>query len=184
MWFTLTLILIVMEYVIPTEALKRSVIGEFHNVSCITFDALMQHAECDIVKLANDQYSLNIMFQLTRTMPSSVEVGVAIHIRGMKRQRVFKFIDAKIKICDLLRVATSIPFINQVMIKIKRASNLPMACPVKGNIMYNITNLILADEVFPEYTPVVLFNATLDFTNKGKLLVTYRLQGATKLKSN
>ncbi|XP_059223143.1 uncharacterized protein LOC131996954 [Stomoxys calcitrans] len=157
---------------------KRPFTIVFHNVSCPTFDPICQLAECDLKKLGTSRYSLSGMFKLSRTMPEHIVGRAMIHVRGIKRNRTITFLDVKMKMCDLLRHTNYMPLVDQIMNEVRRVTNLPMSCPVEGNVMYNVTNVIITDDLFPVYAPPVYFNVTIDFFDRNKLLALYRLQGS------
>uniref|UniRef100_A0A1I8Q3K4 MD-2-related lipid-recognition domain-containing protein n=2 Tax=Stomoxys calcitrans TaxID=35570 RepID=A0A1I8Q3K4_STOCA len=117
------------------------------------------------------------MFKLSRTLPQHLEARALISIKGFTRNDTVTFLDVKMNICDLIQHVKYVPLIDQIMNKLRRVTNVPMSCPVKGNTMYNITNLVITDELFPVYAPPIHFNVTINFLDNKKLLALYRLQG-------
>ncbi|XP_075157692.1 uncharacterized protein LOC142230959 [Haematobia irritans] len=166
------------------EGGKRSFNVVFHNVTCPIFDhSLMKHLECDLLKLNTSRYAFNVMFELKHNMPDNVVAAGLIHVRPSNGLKIIKFVDIKWRVCDLLWGANSpIPLAKDIVDKVRRNSELPLSCPVLGNKMYNITNLIITTDIFPVYTPIINFNLTIDFYNSDKFIVSYRVRGSTVAK--
>ncbi|XP_059223147.1 uncharacterized protein LOC131996958 [Stomoxys calcitrans] len=162
-----------------SSAGKRPFEVVVHNVTCSTFDSLAPLVLCDVNKLATSRYSINIWFKLSRTVPAHIIVRGIIDVGGFGRKTV-RFFDIKINVCDLLHWSSSSVFlVRQVMDIIRRNGNLPLSCPIEADKMYNLTNLVITDELFPMYTPAIHLNVTVNFYDKEKLLVTYLLRGYT-----
>ncbi|XP_013106650.2 uncharacterized protein LOC106086500 [Stomoxys calcitrans] len=155
---------------------RRNII--FHNVTCICLTDLVKQSACDIRQLTNGRYGLNAMFELTHQLPATADVEILLTYKLPRGSRVVKFINLKLRICDVLVHLPTVPLVKEVLIGLSRYSNLPLSCPVKENKMYNVTNLIISDSVWPPYMPLVNFNFTLNFTNLKKLLYTYDLRGS------
>ncbi|XP_075157689.1 uncharacterized protein LOC142230956 [Haematobia irritans] len=168
--------------IFSVECGKRPFNVHFHNVTCPAYTSLVKLAECDVIKVAKNKYALNVMFLLDRTLPTNVDLRFLFELTPIKGTKIIRILDAKMGICDLLEHSSKVPIIRDVMNEIRRKSNIPISCPVKGNMMYNITNIILTDAQFPLYTPIVYFNISLEFLQKEIHLVTYRLQGLTMQK--
>ncbi|XP_075163371.1 uncharacterized protein LOC142236007 [Haematobia irritans] len=119
------------------------------------------------------------MFELTSQVPANAEVGVIIFVRVPKSRSSLKFVDVRLNICDVLRHIKSVPIIVKIVNKILEGTNLPLSCPIEGNIMYNLTDIVITDEIFPVYTPSLNFNFTGNYYADDNLVGTFFVKGST-----
>ncbi|XP_059223146.1 uncharacterized protein LOC131996957 [Stomoxys calcitrans] len=139
--------------------------------------------ECSIAKLAISHYNMGMMFELSKDMPRNMDFGLVIYVKPKKGLKYIKFMDTKVNICILLEHGMSVPMLNYLMERVTRNSNVPISCPIRGNSIYNITNVEIASDFFPSYTPIIEFNFSLNLFDNKKRYATYIIEGETKRKS-
>ncbi|XP_075169534.1 uncharacterized protein LOC142241638 [Haematobia irritans] len=139
----------------------------------------MNQCSCSFQKLTKSRYAISAMANFLRDLSKNAEVGILIHITYPKKSKIFKFLDIKLNICDSLKNLKAMTLIKELFKELMASSNLPFACPIKGNVTYNITDFMLTDEIFPTYTPIVHFNYTFSIYSNQKLLTSYELLGST-----
>uniref|UniRef100_A0A1I8NMP6 Uncharacterized protein n=2 Tax=Stomoxys calcitrans TaxID=35570 RepID=A0A1I8NMP6_STOCA len=165
------------------EGSKRPFNVELHNISYNTFTDLVQTINCDFKKLALNRYAVNAMFELSRNMPQDTDIEILIHYRLPKGIRTVKFLNLKLRVCDILTHVPTVPLIKEILNKLARVSNLPFSCPIHGNKMYNVTNLIVTEALFPIYAPIVNFNFTLNFFEQQTKFAFFQVEGSTLRKT-
>ncbi|XP_075167822.1 uncharacterized protein LOC142239980 [Haematobia irritans] len=160
---------------------KRLLTLKIDNVTCpITSPELLKMTECTISELAISRYSFNVFFELQRELKRDGEMRVLLLVKGLKTVRVIKFIDFTMKICDIMASIQRMPLIQKILDEIRRSSNFPLACPLHGNYLYNLTNMIITDAVVPSYAPSNQFNVTLQFFESRKMVAIYQVLGSIK----
>ncbi|XP_058980024.1 uncharacterized protein LOC131803084 [Musca domestica] len=117
-------------------------------------------------------------FQFARELAKNAEIEVLINVRPLKSKKVMKFFDMKWNVCEALRSFKAIPMVNQIYSELKRTSNLPIACPLKANYLYKLTNLIIRADNFPKYTPTLDFNYTAMFFEDHQMFGKLQTLGA------
>ncbi|XP_059221696.1 uncharacterized protein LOC131996227 [Stomoxys calcitrans] len=165
------------------QAAKRRFVMEVHNCTCIRFSSPSKLFECEYQKLTKGRYSISLMFELERALTRQAEIELQITYRVKQGRTIVTFTNVKLKVCDVLTHAQGLPVIKDLMESFNRCSNLPIMCPILGNKMYNITNVIVNEELFPPYTQFMDFNFTVNFYDNGKLFSTYKLEGSTVKRS-
>ncbi|XP_058982104.1 uncharacterized protein LOC131804005 [Musca domestica] len=153
---------------------------EFLNFSCHAPPPLVKHYNCEFHELSTSRYVFNIDFELSRKLPEHAMIAIMVHFKARDSQRVVKFIDLKLKICDVLGNINTLPVVKKVLDSLMQNSNLPMSCPIKGNFPYRITNLTISDENMIKYIPAMHFNITLIFSDRQKQLGKVLAQGLTE----
>ncbi|XP_059221321.1 uncharacterized protein LOC106081732 [Stomoxys calcitrans] len=129
------------------------------------------------------RYSFNAMIQLSRQLPLDAELEVLLHYRVPHSKKVAKLINIRFKECNTFTALPLVPLLKNIIDKIAAHGNFPFTCPVRGNVMYNASNLIITDAILPSYMPIVQFNFTLNILNKGKAICHYLVQGSTTAKT-
>uniref|UniRef100_A0A1I8PQQ4 Uncharacterized protein n=1 Tax=Stomoxys calcitrans TaxID=35570 RepID=A0A1I8PQQ4_STOCA len=168
-----------LDCLIARQVAKRPFWLEFHNLTC-DYASLLKQLECNFLELAKSRYSINVMLELDRQMPNSIEIRILTSTRPKTAVRNVIFTDFKLNVCELLSHVKHVPLIKEYLLELARTSNLPLSCPVLGNYIYNITNLRVSEETLPVYTQIIFFNVTLEFSDKGKKpFGTFKLSGAT-----
>ncbi|XP_013099344.2 uncharacterized protein LOC106081722 isoform X1 [Stomoxys calcitrans] len=172
--------IIAINCVAPTKLSKRPFEFEINKFTWHKFDVLVKQFECSIVKLANSKYNTGLMFELSKEMPRNLNLGLVICVKPQKGRKFIKFMDTKVNVCNLLEHVMAVPIMKYIMEKVTRNSNIPISCPLRGNYIYNITNVEISSEIFPPYTPVTEFNFTLNLLDTKKIYATYTIEGETK----
>uniref|UniRef100_A0A1I8PXG5 MD-2-related lipid-recognition domain-containing protein n=1 Tax=Stomoxys calcitrans TaxID=35570 RepID=A0A1I8PXG5_STOCA len=150
----------------------------FRHVTCIAQSDIVKHSGCDVRVLPDECAGLNVMFELNSELAVSADVQVLLNYRLINGTKVVRFLNMKTKVCDMLVHVPTVSFVKIILNGLARHSNLPLSCPVRKNIMYNITDLPLSASMWPPYMPLVHFNFTLNFTDKQKPLFFFHLQAA------
>ncbi|XP_013106651.1 uncharacterized protein LOC106086501 [Stomoxys calcitrans] len=176
-------LLVALACCLGSQSAKRNFNLELRNVSCTPFTDLVRQLECDVRKLAPNRFGFNLMFYLNRPVPLDADLEILLQYRLPHAKRVVPLINLKLKICDVLLHVPTVPMIKEILNGLTRFSNFPLSCPVKGNVMYNVTNLIITDSICPPYAPIVDFNFTLSFYEGKQTLVIYLLEGSTTRKT-
>uniref|UniRef100_A0A1I8Q3S2 MD-2-related lipid-recognition domain-containing protein n=1 Tax=Stomoxys calcitrans TaxID=35570 RepID=A0A1I8Q3S2_STOCA len=153
---------------------------QVHNITCKALTDILKHTSCDFQRVERSRYAINVMFELTRQMPSNIDVNAMLFIKAERAAKAIKFFDFRLRVCDVLTKVLSVPLAKEIMKRVTSSSNIPWSCPVKANVMYNVTNLSVSDDLFPRYTPAIYFNCTLNFYDKQKMVAKFQLQGFRK----
>ncbi|XP_073813431.1 uncharacterized protein [Musca autumnalis] len=151
-----------------------------YNFTCTKFVTSITTLDCDFRKLAVNHYGLNMLLMLDHQLSKDAEYHGMIHIKPKKKQTIVKFVELRLKICDTLAMQMlPIPLAKTIFNELMSKGNLPFACPIKGNVLYNVSNLEVTTEMFPSYTIIVDFNFTLNFYENQKKFFMILLQGST-----
>uniref|UniRef100_A0A1I8P3L0 MD-2-related lipid-recognition domain-containing protein n=1 Tax=Stomoxys calcitrans TaxID=35570 RepID=A0A1I8P3L0_STOCA len=175
-------LLILIEFLAPSQTLRRPFNIDIQRVTCTTFDKLVDHLECNSAKQATSRYAFSVFFKLSDTMPLHTEVAILIRIKTKNALRSLKIFDIKVSVCDLLKQVKLVPLVKEIIGQLGKHSNLPSSCPITAK-MYNISNVIISDEIFPIHGIVADFNFSLTFVDRQKHVATYTVQGTTWPKS-
>uniref|UniRef100_A0A1I8NYB6 MD-2-related lipid-recognition domain-containing protein n=1 Tax=Stomoxys calcitrans TaxID=35570 RepID=A0A1I8NYB6_STOCA len=162
---------------------KRPFNLELYNVRCNRTAEVVKTCECKIHKLSTNRYSSNAWFELNRQLNSNAQIAMMLYYNLAKSSRIVKFIDVKMNTCDIMASLQRVPLLRNILTEIRRNSNFPLECPIKGNVMYNLTNMIVTNEIVPPYASTINFNVSIDFYEHQQQIATYRLSGATVPKS-
>ncbi|XP_013117508.1 uncharacterized protein LOC106094813 [Stomoxys calcitrans] len=162
---------------LQTQA-KRRFYLELYNASCNEFTLPVLTFECNLIKVARSQYAISASAIFDRELPRSVELGIILYTKHKSGEKSRRLTNLKINFCDLISHVNLIPMIKEYVVYFYRTSNWPIACPILGNHMYNITNLTVSEEDIPAYRQFSQFNFSLTLTNKGKQFSTFKLIGA------
>ncbi|XP_059224892.1 uncharacterized protein LOC131997683 [Stomoxys calcitrans] len=125
-------LLIILSCCSESQSAKRHFNLELRNVTCSSFTDIVRLVDCDVRKLAENRFGMDVMFYLNRPVPLDADIEILLHYRVPKSTRVVSFINIKMKICDILQHATTVPIVKEVLNGLARFSNLPLTCPVKG----------------------------------------------------
>ncbi|XP_075167825.1 uncharacterized protein LOC142239984 [Haematobia irritans] len=166
------------------QCVTRPYTVEIHNVACdIAKPNIIKLMECTVKRLNISRYSFNVWFQLHRTLKPNGEIWIRVPYRVPKSKRTVNFIDMKVKYCDIMSMVRALPVAREILNEVRRCSNFPLKCPIRGNYMHNITNMILTDTIVPIYAGFFDFNVTLDFYENTQLIGTYKVTGSIIPKS-
>ncbi|XP_013106649.2 uncharacterized protein LOC106086499 [Stomoxys calcitrans] len=165
------------------ESAKRPFDLILHSVEVKNVTDLFQDWDCCLRKLAKNRYAISVMITLSRQLAKNAEIEILIHISQPNTSKIIKFLEVKLNICDALVNLKAAVLIKELFKELMGVSNLPYNCPIKGNVMYNVTDFIVVDKFFPTYTPSLHFNYTLKFYNDRKLIGIYILKGSTVIRN-
>uniref|UniRef100_A0A1I8NJ50 Uncharacterized protein n=1 Tax=Musca domestica TaxID=7370 RepID=A0A1I8NJ50_MUSDO len=113
-------------------------------------------------------------------MPWNTEVNILFDVRPVGGAKVVRFLNLKLKVCDALANMKTNPLVMVFQRKLILHSNLPMACPIMENVLYNISQLTINEEIIPSYAPNMDFNVTLAFFQRQIYLGRVFCQGSIK----
>ncbi|XP_013113853.2 uncharacterized protein LOC106091755 [Stomoxys calcitrans] len=157
---------------------------ELHNLSCAKSEARLKEFNCSFQQTAPNRYNVSVSFLLYRQLSSKAEARLLIHIKSKKSMKALKFFDAKLNLCDLLHKQIPFPLVRDIFLEASRSINAPMACPVRTDFLYNISNFRLSENFYPTYTILVEYNVSLIFYEDNVSFASFRLQGATTAKNS
>uniref|UniRef100_A0A1I8PZV9 MD-2-related lipid-recognition domain-containing protein n=1 Tax=Stomoxys calcitrans TaxID=35570 RepID=A0A1I8PZV9_STOCA len=158
---------------------KRPFNLELQSPRCNRSADVVKMCDCIIYRLGKNRYSSNAWFELNRQLHSNAEVAVTLYYNLAKSDRIVKFIDVKMKTCDIMSSLQRLPLMRDILTEMRRHSNFPLGCPFKGNVVYNLSNLIITKEIVPPYASTVNFNISIKFYEHQIQIGYYNLSGAT-----
>ncbi|XP_019892956.2 uncharacterized protein LOC109612918 [Musca domestica] len=162
------------------EAANRRYNFEVLNLTCSRRGAVLKDMKCSFAEIATNRYSIDVYMSLTRQLAQNAEVAMKIYIQPPNGDKILQFLNVKLNICETLkRQNIAVPMIRSIVNEIMRKSNVPFSCPIVKDFVYNLTNFILTDSIFPVYTFFVNFNFTLNFMNDYKSFAELLLEGRT-----
>ncbi|XP_059224889.1 uncharacterized protein LOC131997680 [Stomoxys calcitrans] len=174
------LIIILLWHFSNEMAAKKTLNVELYNLSCSYYTELVKQFSCDFRKLATGIFALNANLVLNRSLAKNAEVAITIAVNLPGQTKKIQVLDVKLKVCDILSNMGKVPMIKKHFNELMRSSTLPILCPIKGNVLYKINNYTITNDFFPNYTPVMNFNYTVDFyESNNRLVCKYFLAGAT-----
>uniref|UniRef100_A0A1I8PF67 Uncharacterized protein n=1 Tax=Stomoxys calcitrans TaxID=35570 RepID=A0A1I8PF67_STOCA len=143
----------------------------------------VQTAEDAATEAAQDtsesRYGLDSHFMLERAFEKNAEIHLLSFIEPVSAKKAIKFIDLKLKICDLLSTGISIAVGKVLLAEVRKTSNLPYECPLKGNVNYTFSNLSITAETLPTYTPFMKYNFSLITYDNKQMVAKFLLDGET-----
>lgn len=77
-------------------------------------------------------YLINIDFELSRDLNQNAEVQYLARFNMANSTKSIKFIDFKLNICQILTQVQSLPLVKSLMEELRRTSDIPYSCPIKG----------------------------------------------------
>uniref|UniRef100_A0A1I8PM60 Uncharacterized protein n=1 Tax=Stomoxys calcitrans TaxID=35570 RepID=A0A1I8PM60_STOCA len=125
------------------------------------------------------RYLANISLMLNHTIVKDADAHLLVYFNPIKRVKAFKFLDFKMNICDVLSQAITVPIVKVLMDEMRRTSNLPFSCPIKGNFLYSVANYRIDASTLPPYVPIVPFNYSLSFYKNDEKVMGIFVAGAT-----
>ncbi|XP_075167770.1 uncharacterized protein LOC142239916 [Haematobia irritans] len=161
MWKQIICILFVSQYFQSIEMARRLFNLVVSNVTCQKFGTLVKRFDCDFEKIATNKYAINANFFLGRALNRNSEIHAQVCFTPQGSSRSIKFFDIRLNICDMLTTVMGNPFTKGLLDEMRRSSNIPYDCPIKGNYLYSFSNYSLTTQTLPTYTPLMKFNFTL-----------------------
>ncbi|XP_075167833.1 uncharacterized protein LOC142239994 [Haematobia irritans] len=177
--YKISVILVILYILSKSQAVKRKFEIVIHNVSCMHYDDVVKHLECAVVENAKNSYVLSAAFELSRTMPNTMDIHIIATIKYAKKLGIIKFLDVKYRVCDIIAHIRLVPFVKQVLDQVTRHSNIPIACPLNAKVFYNISNVVIDRNFLPTYTPIVDVIVTINITYNEKHAAIYKVEGST-----
>ncbi|XP_073836709.1 uncharacterized protein isoform X2 [Musca autumnalis] len=150
---------------------------EMRNLTCNFLPPLVKRYNCSTHKLNDSLYNLRIMFELSRAMSNNTDVFIQMEFKPTRGVKNIKLVDVKFKVCQILGQVRRVPMVMKFVDSMMERSNLPLKCPIKGNFMYNVTNIMLSDTNFPTYMPSSTFDVNVTFFEKKDLLAYFTFGG-------
>ncbi|XP_075144548.1 uncharacterized protein LOC142219458 [Haematobia irritans] len=142
----------------------------------------LKRLECVLKKRHDGLNLMDIRGEFDRDLTSAI-VNMYINYKLVKGKKgPSKFLDITLNFCDALLQLNTIPMVNVFVRELLKTSNLPYTCPLKGNILYNVTDYELTEAAFPVYTPAIHFNFSIDYYHNHKIFASSILQGSTYTK--
>uniref|UniRef100_A0A1I8PEP9 MD-2-related lipid-recognition domain-containing protein n=1 Tax=Stomoxys calcitrans TaxID=35570 RepID=A0A1I8PEP9_STOCA len=174
------LLLILMEiFPAPQAVWKKPFIVVIDRVVCSKYLNTLLYFECYLKKLTKGKSAVGTSLMLRNDLNVNAEIQGAIFF-SIKGGKWVKFVDYKTNICNFLQNLLSLPLANLVRNEILKKSNFPCTCPVKGNIVYNITDFIISNVFLPPYMPREMnFNGSLTYFENKNIIGVAWLEGRT-----
>ncbi|XP_073822148.1 uncharacterized protein [Musca autumnalis] len=179
MWYKLLLILFALAAVTNIKAGKRPFDVELHSIQCRQYNSRLNKLSCEMTKVATSRYALDYKFNLNGDLDKSAEMQITVKVKFSNNNKIITFMDFKMKVCDILNEKISTLVIKEMLKELKRGSNIPLACPIKGDSDYGINNFTFSDSFFPPYTPNIYYNFTLDVFENNCLIADLFIAGST-----
>ncbi|XP_073811863.1 uncharacterized protein [Musca autumnalis] len=126
-----------------------------------------------------NRFSSNMAFILERQLLDNAEIGIKITYKYANDPKIYTFLDIKLIVCEALDSIQAMPMIRKLFLELMSSSNLPCNCPIKGNILYSMSDFILTEDTLPAYTPIISFNYTVGFYESKALIGRMVVQGST-----
>ncbi|XP_075167775.1 uncharacterized protein LOC142239920 [Haematobia irritans] len=124
-------------------------------------------------------YLLNVEFMYDRNIGENVQFHIYIYANLLNNPKAVKFLDIKFNICNFLGSSATNPIMKSLMTELWKTTNMPYECPMKANYLYTLTNYSISNILFPNYTPHVKFNFTLDTVYSDKVVARFIVEGYT-----
>ncbi|XP_011293274.2 uncharacterized protein LOC105261921 [Musca domestica] len=167
-------------YLMAAKVKKSPFVFEIQNICCEVCTDLVKRNYCHFDKVAPNKYALSFLIEINRQLPAATEVAFTIDVRPKGGQKAVKFVNLRLKVCDALASLKTNPMLMMILREMLQNSNLPLSCPLKPNILYNISNMMVSDEIVPSYAPTLDFNFTMIFYLEKSNMGTIFVQGAIK----
>uniref|UniRef100_A0A1I8PFG5 Uncharacterized protein n=1 Tax=Stomoxys calcitrans TaxID=35570 RepID=A0A1I8PFG5_STOCA len=130
-------------------------------------------------------YALDMSFMYSKDLPKTAEWHTLIYFTHaqVKAGKPVKFLDFKINICNFLTTAMGVPFVKVLVEEMRKTSNLPYKCPLKGNFLYTLSNFSINSAKFlPAYAPLIKFNFTFNTYENQNHISKIFVMGSTTLR--
>ncbi|XP_073821440.1 uncharacterized protein [Musca autumnalis] len=174
----LLLILFGLAAVTVINAARRPFDVELHNVQCRQYNSRLKKLSCQMTKVATSRYAIDYKFNLNGDLHENAEMQIIIKVKLRNDNKIIKFMDLKMNICDVFNTKMSSLVTKEMLKEVKKTSNLPLACPIKGNFDYWVTNYTVTDSFFPPYTPDVYYNFTMKYFENNRLFADLFIAGS------
>ncbi|XP_059225849.1 uncharacterized protein LOC106089769 [Stomoxys calcitrans] len=127
-------LLILFSFFSLIESIKRRYDLVLHNITCEKFNSAVKEFDCDLQMLNAGSYALDMSFMYSKDLPKTAEWHTLIYFTHaqVKAGKPVKFLDFKINICNFLTTAMGVPFVKVLVEEMRKTSNLPYKCPLKG----------------------------------------------------
>ncbi|XP_037826672.1 uncharacterized protein LOC119614629, partial [Lucilia sericata] len=145
---------------------------------CKKFTNSLELLECQVKKLAINEYGLSGKFIFTKTMSKNFFVRFFIDTTTFSKKKLVRFIDIKMNGCDALRTKFDVPLVQQIVLEIRRTSNIPFQCPLEANIPYTFENLTISDKFLNKFLPNLNFVQEIDFYEKDTIIGSIKTIGS------
>ncbi|XP_059225909.1 uncharacterized protein LOC131997980 [Stomoxys calcitrans] len=156
---------------------------ELHSFRCNCIAGLANTFTCNMSRLAPNRYSLSGLVELHRPMHPNAEIAIYVHYKLPTANRRIKFMDLRLKLCDVMSSVQRMPVVRNILVEIRRSSNFPLTCPFKEHVMYNLSNMIITNEIIPPYVPHHHVNVSLQFYEQQLQIAYYNVSGSVIPKS-
>uniref|UniRef100_A0A1I8NK81 Uncharacterized protein n=1 Tax=Musca domestica TaxID=7370 RepID=A0A1I8NK81_MUSDO len=123
-------------------------------------------------------FYLNQQAVFERDLGTKFYVRIWFHFRQGSMRNSIRIMDLKFKFCDIWDGSTENRLLKTILSEVRRTSNLPHMCPVKGNFLYKMENFTVTDKFVPTYAPFMNFTVALEFLENDKLFAITKVSGA------
>uniref|UniRef100_A0A1I8NXD5 MD-2-related lipid-recognition domain-containing protein n=1 Tax=Stomoxys calcitrans TaxID=35570 RepID=A0A1I8NXD5_STOCA len=168
-----------------TETANRRFDLEFYEFICKNIANRILVFECSFKKLElPNHYVFRQYLMFNKDMGENFEVRFWVHIRPSSSKTGMRFIDLKIKACDVLDNYLENPLLKKIFFELQRTANLPHMCPFKANFLYKTENYTANTKLVPNYMPILNFTFGVEYYEKTQLIGVLKIIGATVPKKN
>uniref|UniRef100_A0A1I8PBL1 MD-2-related lipid-recognition domain-containing protein n=1 Tax=Stomoxys calcitrans TaxID=35570 RepID=A0A1I8PBL1_STOCA len=167
------------------QTAKRRLDIVLNSASCQPTHPVSTQYDCDLKKLSAGNYALDMSLMFSKDLNTNSEWQTVVYFNHaqLKTGGWMKFMDFKMNICNFFTTAKSVPLIKAIVGEMRKSSNLPYQCPLKGNFLYTLSNFSINSKFLPSYTPLVKFNFSFNTYDNQKLISQLFLEGSTTLRS-
>lgn len=113
------------------KALDRRFHLEVYNLSCADLSGRLKQLDCVLKKFDIGNYGIDINFMLNRQLAKNAEIRVLSHLQRGNKAAV-TFLDLTVNTCNILNQAPKIPLTKKILTELRKKSNIPRQCPLKG----------------------------------------------------
>ncbi|XP_073812959.1 uncharacterized protein [Musca autumnalis] len=180
LWLKIIFIFLLIQQLHEIQGKKISYSLRIHNVTCEVCNNWVIRYHCDLQNVTNNAYAFNFLIALNRQLPSNTDANILADVRPAGGRKVVKFLNIKMNVCNALGNMKTNPLVMIFQEKMIQHSNLPAECPIKANTLYNISDVIVSQDLIPGYAPSMDFNVTIAFYQEITYLGKVFVQGSTE----
>uniref|UniRef100_A0A1I8PZ33 MD-2-related lipid-recognition domain-containing protein n=1 Tax=Stomoxys calcitrans TaxID=35570 RepID=A0A1I8PZ33_STOCA len=180
MWKHHLFVVLAIAWATQSMAAKRNFDFLLYNNTCTKYDDVFKRFDCAHKMVSKGRYLFDCFFMFERPLHKEAILQMILHYTPLKGIKPVKFLDVKINVCDILGQSGShVPLMKALFKEFRKNSDLPYACPVRGDNLYSMVNYSLDASTLPPYTPIMVFNYTLLLFEHNKKIGSVHTSGAT-----
>lgn len=84
-----------------------------------------------MLKISDNRYAFSVELIFNKSFENNLDVRYYIDTRPIMRNISVRFIDLKMNICEAIGKKYDIPFLQVLIVELRRCSNIPYQCPFK-----------------------------------------------------